>query len=294
MNAFSNQQRLFLSLILIGLTMLIEIAGGIISGSLALISDSVHMLIDFFSLLFSWIAAKLASRPPDTKRSYGYHRLEVLAPFVNSMLLFIISSFVMFEAIKRFFTHPTFIDWEVMFAVSSFGLIINIIVFFILHKGSKSDLNMRSAILHIIGDLLGFFATVVASIVIKFTGWLIIDPILSVLILTIILRSAYRIMKSSIHILLEGIPIHIDSNQISRQLKKNFAYIANVHHIHLWSLNEKQVLATLHIKIDPQKIKHSSNREILCSIKEFLSQSCGIVHSTIEIEDYHGDCKEKW
>lgn len=293
MNAPSNQQRLFLSLILIGFTVSIEIIGGIVSGSLALISDSVHMLIDFFSLLFSWLAATFASRPADTKRSYGYHRLEVLAPFVNSILLFIISSFVMFEAIKRFFTQPTFIDGEMMFAVSSFGLIINIIVFFILHKGSKSDLNMRSAILHIIGDLLGFFATVIASIVIKFTGWLIIDPILSVLIVGLILRSAYRIMKSSIHILLEGIPINIDSHEISRQLKKNFTYITNVHHVHLWSLNEKQILGTLHIKVDSQKIKHSSSREILYSIKEFLSQTCGIAHSTIEIEDYQDDCKKK-
>jgi cobalt-zinc-cadmium efflux system protein len=272
---------------------MIEITGGIISGSLALISDSVHMLIDFFSLLFSWLAARFASRPPDTKRSYGYHRLEVLAPFVNSMLLFIISFFVLFEAVKRFFTHTHFIDWEVMFTVSSFGLVINLIVFFILHKSGKSDLNTRSALLHIIGDLLGFFATVLASLIIKLTGWMLIDPILSSLILIIILRSAIRIMKASIHILLEGIPIHIDANEISQKLKQSFAYITNVHHIHLWSLNEKQVLATLHIKIDPKILKKVSGKEMLFEIKEFLNQSCGIAHSTIEIEDYHDDCQEK-
>lgn len=289
----TNQRRLFISLILIGLTVIIEILGGIISGSLALISDSVHMLIDFCSLLFSWLAAKFASRPPDAKRSYGYHRLEVLAPFVNSMLLFIISSFVLFEAIKRFFTQSSHIDWEIMLSVSSFGLVINLIVFFMLHEGSKLNLNMRSAILHVIGDLLGFFATMIAALVIKFTGFMLIDPILSAFIVLIILRSAYKVLKSSIHILLEGMPIHIDTEEITKQLKENFPFITNVHHVHLWSLNEKQVLGTLHIKIDPIKSKGLSMRSYIILIKKFLQHSFGIVHSTIEVEDYDGNCQKK-
>jgi cobalt-zinc-cadmium efflux system protein len=209
-----------------------------------------------------------------------------LVAFVNGCTLFVIAGWIVFEAIRRF-AAPQEVLGGTMLVVAIAGLLANIVAFLVLNGGNRENLNMRSAWLHVLGDLLGFVVAIIAAGVILLTGWSPIDPILSVLVAVLILKSAAQIVKSSAHILLEGTPANLDLNVLRADLKTALPAVAEVHHVHAWSLTEEQPLVTLHVRCtpgaDPQSIIPAVNRR--------LKDRFGITHSTIQVDP--GECQDE-
>ncbi|WP_455204709.1 cation diffusion facilitator family transporter, partial [Kaarinaea lacus] len=214
-----NEKRLSWAIGLTGIFMVVEVGGGIISGSLALLADAAHMLTDMSSLLLAWIAARIAKKPADKLRSYGYHRVQILAAFINGASFFVIVIWIGYEATQRLL-QPRDVMGGVMLIIAFTGLLVNVIVFYILHGGDQKDLNLRGALVHVIGDMLGSFAAIVSAGVIMLTGWTPIDPLLSILVAILILRSAWFVVRHSTHILLEGTPEDVDVRQIRETLSQ--------------------------------------------------------------------------
>ncbi|HFG0447958.1 TPA: CDF family zinc efflux transporter CzrB, partial [Staphylococcus aureus] len=216
----NNKKVLFISFLIIGLYMFIEIIGGLLANSLALLSDGIHMFSDTFSLGVALIAFIYAEKNATATKTFGYKRFEVLAALFNGVTLFVISILIVFEAIKRFFV-PSEVQSKEMLIISIIGLIVNIVVAFFMFKGGDTshNLNMRGAFLHVIGDLLGSVGAITAAILIWAFGWTIADPIASILVSVIILKSAWGITKSSINILMEGTPSDVDIDEVITTIK---------------------------------------------------------------------------
>lgn len=275
----SNERRVGIAAVLTGLFMLAEVAGGVVSGSLALIADAGHMLTDFASLGLAWYGFRLAKRPADWKRTYGYDRFAILVAFANGLALFAIAAWIVVEAWHRI-NDPVDVLGGMMMWVATAGLVVNLLAFWILRDGDRHNLNMRAATLHVIGDLLGSVAAIAAAIIILTTGWTPIDPILSVVVALIIVRSAFSVVSESAHILLEGTPPGIDTREIKRDLEAAFPEIADVHHIHAWSINQERTMMTLHARAT-----ESGAPEIIARrIKDRLRETFGIAHATVEVE----------
>lgn len=259
--------------------MMVEVVGGVLSGSLALLADAGHMLTDTAALALAWMALAVSRKPPDTQRSYGYHRMQVLVAFVNGLALFVIVGWIAFEAFDRFFD-PVPILGTPMLLVACAGLVVNIAAFVILHGAQHDNINIRGAALHVLGDLLGSVAAIAAAICILLTGWTPIDPMLSLLVGALILRSAWKVVAQSGHILLEGSPEHLPVETVKARLIELVPAVENIHHVHLWSLSPRKVLLTLHARISPEA---DAARAVL-KLKRGLEQEFGITHSTIEVE----------
>lgn len=275
----ANESSVGFAALLTGLFMIAEIAGGLISGSLALLADAGHMLVDFASLALAWFGFRLARRPADWQKTYGYDRFSVLIAFTNGLALFAIAGWIVFEAYDRF-SEPREILGNVMLAVAAAGLFVNIAAFWVLHRADQSNLNIRVASLHVLGDLLGSVAAIAAAIIILLTGWTPIDPILSVLVALIILRSAWRVIGESAHILLEGVPPSIDIEAIKADLPRAVGGVTSVHHVHAWLITQERPMITLHAVVD-SPLEHSA---IVAALKVRLARQFGIAHATIEIE----------
>lgn len=259
--------------------MLAEVAGGLISGSLALIADAGHMLTDAAALLLSWIAVRQARRPATSERSYGHHRFQVLAAFVNGLSLLAVSVWIAIEAVRRFF-EPVEILGGTMMAVAVGGLLVNVAAFLILNGGARENLNIRGAVLHVMGDLLGSVAAIVAAGVIMATGWTPIDPLLSVFVVVLILRSAAMLVTRSWHVLMEGTPEGFDLERLRSELAESVDGVRDVHHVHLWSLTPELPLLTLHATIDVG----ADHDRVLGALKRVLAERFAIQHATIQIE----------
>ncbi len=274
-----HERRTFWAALLTGTFMLAEIVGGAISGSLALIADAAHMLTDAVSLTFAWIAFRLAGRPADAARTFGYHRFQILVAFTNGISLFFIIGWILYEAVRRFL-EPIEILGGTMLVVALLGLAVNIGAFLLLHGADRDNLNIRGALLHVLGDLLGSVAALTAAAVILWTGWTPIDPLLSVLVALILLRSAWRLVKESGHILMEGTPAHLDIAEIAGDLTAEVPEIRDIHHVHAWSLTQEKPLITLHARVrDPAR-----SEETKAQIRQRLQERFGIEHATVEIE----------
>lgn len=265
--------------------MLAEVAGGIVSGSLALIADAGHMLTDFASLALAWYGFRLARRPADWRRTYGYDRFTVLAAFVNGATLFLIAGWIVVEAVQRLIS-PGEVLGGIMLAVAIAGLLVNILAFWLLQGGDQQNLNVRAASLHVMGDLLGSIAAIVAAVVIMTTAWMPIDPLLSVLVAVIILRSAWRVVSESGHILLEGSPAGVDTREIASALTGAFPEVVDVHHVHAWSISDRRHMVTLHVRV--QGI--DSPEQLVARLKQHLRTRFDIAHATIEVE--FGGCAD--
>lgn len=281
----NNETRLAIAAALTGLFMLAEVAGGVISGSLALIADAGHMLTDFASLTLAWFAFHLTRRPADWKRTYGFDRLQVLVAFVNGLALFVIAGWIVWEAAERLMA-PGAVMGGLMLGVAAAGLAVNLVAFYILHGADTDNLNIRGAALHVMGDILASLAAMTAGGIILATGWTPIDPILSVLVALIILRSAWRIVRESGHILLEGAPAGIEADSIAPDLIANLKEVRDVHHVHVWSITQERRMVTLHAAIDEGADAGTLTRRI----KERLKERFGLAHATVEIE--HGRCAD--
>jgi cobalt-zinc-cadmium efflux system protein len=274
-----NERRVFATLLLTGAFMLVEAVGGARSGSLALIADAGHMLTDTAALALSWLAFRAARRPPDAARSYGYHRFEILAALVNGVALVLISLWIGIEAVRRLLA-PTLVEGDLMLAVAAAGLVVNLLAFWILHGAERGNLNIRGATLHVLADALASVAAIAAAIVIIATGWMPIDPILSVLITGLILRSAVALVLQSGHVLMEGAPRDIDIAALRRSLPAAVAGVRSVHHLHVWSLTPQQTLLTMHVEID----ETAAHDDVLHRVQGFLAERFGIHHATIQVE----------
>ena len=279
-NQKSNIKRVQIALALTGTFMLVEVAGGILSGSLALLADAGHMLTDTMALALSAIAFRVSSRPADEKRSYGYQRFQILAAFVNGLSLLVIVGWILFEAVQRILS-PSMVMGQTMLIVAAAGLVINIIVFFVLHGGDQENLNMRGAALHVLGDLLGSVAAITAALVILYTGWMPIDPILSIGVALLIFRSAWHLVKRSGHILLEGAPEWLNVDEMQSKIIASNPDVKEIHHVHVWGLTPQHPMLTMHVAF---KEIQADTTATIKSIKELLKKEYGINHSTIEVE----------
>ncbi|WP_339712683.1 cation diffusion facilitator family transporter [uncultured Sneathiella sp.] len=278
-----SERRIFWVMCLTGGYMLLQAIGGMFSGSLALLADSGHMLSDTAALALAWFAFRLAFKPADSKRSFGYHRFQILAAFTNGLTLFFIAGWIIFEAIERLI-NPGDVIGGMMLAIAIGGLIVNIVGFYLLHRGDRDNVNMQGALLHVMGDLLGSIAAIVAAAIIIFTGWMAADPILSILVAVIILKSAYGLVRRSGHILLEGTPDHLDMTLIRDKLTAYLPEIVDVHHMHAWSLTAEKPIVTMHVQVEPSADLETTLR----AINAFLLSEFEIDHATLQLE--HSNC----
>jgi cobalt-zinc-cadmium efflux system protein len=265
--------------------MVVEAAGGWLANSLALIADAGHMLTDSAALALALLAARLARRRSDARRSYGYARVPVLAAFVNGVALLAVVVWIAYEAARRL-TDPDPIDAPLMMVVAALGLVANIVSFRILQGGSREDLNLRGAALHVMGDLLGSVGALAAAGVILATGWTPIDPILSVLVSLLVLRSAWSILSEATHVLLEGTPDLLSAAALGDALVGPVAGIEGVHHVHAWMLTPGKPIVTLHARLAAGT---DSDRAIR-AVEAVLRERFGVTHTTIQVE--FGDCAE--
>lgn len=279
-NYKANKKALTISFILIATYMIAEFIGGFLTNSLALISDAGHMLSDAAALGLSLSALIFGSRPATPTKTYGYKRFEILAALLNGLVLVILAIFIFIEAIERISAPPSVIG-QGMIIISTIGLIVNIIVAWLLHsQGSKKEnLNVRSAFLHVIGDLLGSVGAIIAALLIIFFGWNIADPIASMIVSVLIVYSGWHILKDSVNILMEGKPVYIDSDKITERLY-SIDGIVDIHDLHIWMITSDFASMTIHLKV-----KGDADRdEILEKAKKILSDEFGIDHVTIQIE----------
>jgi len=273
-------RRILFAMILTASFMIVEVIGGVLSGSLALLADAGHMLTDSMALCLAWAAFMVSERPADQRRSFGYHRLQILAAFVNGLTLLFIVGWILLEAVRRML-NPVPIAGNTMLVVAALGLIVNLVSFWILHGGDQENLNLRGAALHVLGDLLGSLVAIVAAVVIIFTGWTPIDPILSVIVAALILRSAWELVKRSAHILLEGSPDWLDVDQLQADLISSIDGLEGLHHLHVWSLTPQRLLLTMHAEIADGD---GHQERVLLEIKAALRDRYRINHSTIQVD----------
>ncbi|MGA9342232.1 MAG: cation diffusion facilitator family transporter [Rhodanobacteraceae bacterium] len=281
-----RSRRLSIAVTLTLIILVFEAAGGWLSGSLALVADAGHMLIDAMALLFAWLAAVYARRPADARRTFGYARLEVLAGYSNSLIQFVLVGWIVIEALSRL-RQPAPVDSALMFGVALAGLVLNGVVLRVLGGHDHDDVNTASARLHVIGDLLGSLGAVLAAIVIHYFGWLWSDAAISILVSLLILNSAWRLAGRSGHILLEGVPDDLDAASLGHAIEAENAGVCNVHHVHVWQLAGGNRMATLHAQL----FRGTDPDSAIVGIQQFLRERFRIAHATVQIERY--SCEEK-
>jgi len=278
-----NKKGLTIALIITTGIMFLEFFGGLFTNSLALLSDSGHMLSDASSLGLSLFAIWFAARPPSPNKTYGFYRFEILAALFNGVTLFIIAGFIMWEAYGRFFQPPSVASGSMM-AIASVGLLANMLsAWALLRKGDvKGNVNMRSAYLHVIGDALGSVGAIVAGLVMYVFGWYIADPIISVLVALLILRGAWGVIQHTVHILMEGTPITIDQEEVMEALQ-NIDGVLDVHDLHIWTITSGLDSLSCHLLIEDDR----DSQDILQQAIHRIEEKFKITHTTIQVEKSH-------
>ena len=274
-----NERKVLIAFFLVFAFMIVEAVGGFMSGSLALLADAGHMLTDAAALALAYGAFRIGRRAADARRTFGYARFEVIAGFVNAVTLFAIVVWIVYEAYARF-RQPVEILAGPMLAVAVVGLLVNVFVLWFLTRGDSDHVNVKGAALHVMGDLLGSVGAIVAALVIRFTGWAPIDPILSVLVSVLILRSAWKLLARSLHILLEGAPDDVSPAEIERYLMREVAGVAAVRHVHVWQITSGSALATLHVR----PARDAEPRAVARAVEAALAGRFGIGHATVAID----------
>ncbi|MBN8582668.1 MAG: cation transporter [Anaerolineae bacterium] len=273
-------KRLTLSLILTAAFVIVEVIAGIFGNSLALLTDAAHNFTDVIALGLSWYALNIALKPAHAGKTFGYHRVGILVALINSTTLILIAFGIFFEAYKRFITPPE-VDSTILIGVGAVAFIINLVTALMVKEGSEHDLNLRSAFLHLMGDVVSTLGAVIAGIIIAFTQWNWLDPFVSVLIGAFILYNAWGILKQTIHILLESTPENIDMNNMVGDLKKVNG-VLDVHDLHVWSISENLRVLSAHVVID--NISVGEGVTIQHNINELLAHNYNIQHATLQLE----------
>ncbi|MFI4902231.1 MAG: cation diffusion facilitator family transporter [Burkholderiales bacterium] len=253
----------------------VEAVGGVFAHSLALLSDAGHMITDAAALAAAIFAQKLAQRPPSPRASYGYARAEVLAAFINALVMLLIVAGIVFEAVQRL-AHPVPVAGGLLLAIAVVGLGVNIAAAWTLTR-AQSSLNLRAALLHVIGDLLGSVVAIAAGVVIATTGWMPIDPILSIAISLLILRSTWRLLRQTSAVLMEGVPAHLDYGEIGRELSR-LPGVSNVHDLHVWHMGSEDVALSAHVAIGESR----DWPRTLGTAQRMLRERFGITHVTLQ------------
>lgn len=309
------QKKFIYSLVFTSLILVAEVIGGLISGSLALLSDAAHVFMDIFALALSYIAIRIALRPPDDQHSFGWHRLEVVAALINGASLFVIALGIWIEAVKRFKT-PVEVQSTEMLIIAVIGLVVNLVVAIVLgghehehhdhdheksehphdehspQSGGKRNLNVQSAFLHVVGDAISSVGVILAALLIRYTGREWIDPLISILIGVIILAGSFRVLRSALHILLEGVPEGMSIKQINERMS-SVEDVKGVHDLHVWNLGSEQISLSAHVVlIDADEAQQQKAMERL---KKLLEDEFHILHTTIQFEKVpclngHGGC----
>ncbi|RZB33552.1 MAG: cobalt-zinc-cadmium efflux system protein [Desulfobacteraceae bacterium Eth-SRB2] len=276
----SNQRNLVIALLITAIVMIAEIIGGLLANSLALLSDAGHMLTDILALGLSLVAMRFAQKPPTPSKTFGFHRLEILAAFFNGMLLFFISFYIFYEAYHRLL-HPEEIKGLFMLVVACIGLLANGMGIILLRKSAHTSLNVKSVFFHIVGDTISSGGVIVGGLLILYTGWYLIDPLIGIFIGILILKGAYALIMESIDIFLEATPKDINVEEMLDELRK-IKGVKDVHHLHLWTITSGINAMSAHVLIDDLLI--SSSAYILKEIKSLLHNNYRIGHSTIQFE----------
>ena len=266
--------------------MVVEVVGGILSGSLALLADAAHMMTDAFALALAASAHWMSARPANEQLHFGYRRMQVLAAFVNGIALVALMGWIIYEAVRRSIT-PVEVAWAPMLAIAALGLFANGVAFRLLHRAGDHNINIKGAMLHVASDLLGSVAAVIAAIVIWLWGWMRIDPILSIFVALLIGRSALKLLKETTHILLEGAPAHIDARRLESELANLSPIIEDVHNVKISQLTPDQLRLTLHARLRAG----ADSGEALQVLKRALAEKYGVRESTIQIET-GGSCPD--
>lgn len=256
----------------------VEAVGGLWTGSLALIADAAHMGVDLVAMGMTLMAARMSRRPPDSKRTFGYQRVEVLAALANGMWLLVATGVILREAFSRW-SAPQPVMGPQMLAIASVGLLCNLISGSILYSASRSNINLRGAFLHVAADLMGSMGAIIAGVLIIKTGWLRADPAASMFICAGIVVTSYWLVRDSVHILLEGAPAHLDIEEIRAALG-SLPGVSEVHDLHLWSLTKGSESLSGHLVVTPGK----DSAEVLKSGQELLNSRFGLSHVTLQIE----------
>jgi cobalt-zinc-cadmium efflux system protein len=271
--------------------MIIEVIGGWVANSLALISEAMHLFTDIGALLLGIIVAKMARWPTTPTMSYGYHRAEILGALVSAASLWALSAVLIYESIHRFF-QPEVVDGPVVFFIASIGLVANILMMKILHPTQHHSLNMRAAYLHVLGDLLGSVGVIISGIILWTTHWNLIDPLVTIIFTLTILRSSGKVIKESIGILMESTPVGVDPSAVQQALEQ-IPGVQEVHDLHIWSASHHKIVLSVHLIADPQS-------DVLAGAHRQLEAQFGIRHMTIQVEDpksfeprYCYDCENK-
>ncbi len=271
--------------------MVIEIIGGIIANSLALISDALHLFTDVGALTLSLVVLKIAHRPSTPKMSYGYHRAEVLGALASAFSLWVLCGVLIYEAIKRLISPPE-VEGPIVFIIATIGLVANLVMMRALHSSQAESLNVRAAYLHVIGDLLGSVGVILSGAILWATGWNPIDPIISILFSLGIVYGSGKIIRQSVAILMESTPEGIDPIAIKKDLR-SIDGVTEVHDLHIWAVSTKKTALSAHLVAE-------NTKTALKEAHHIVEKKHGISHMTIQVEDpkhfeprYCYDCDSK-
>ncbi len=278
--AESGPWRLLIALVIVVTIMVAEIIGGLVSNSLALLGDAGHMLVDALALAISFVAIRIAQRPATTSRTFGYHRVEVMAALTNGVILLLIAAYIMFEAYQRF-RDPPEVETTLMLVVAGVGLTANLTAMALLRRVRHSSINVRAAFWHVLGDTIASVGVIAGGIIIAVTGWGIVDPIIAAVISCIILGGAFRLVKESTDILLEAAPGHLEVAEVN-QVILAVPGVRDVHDMHVWTITSGIHALSAHLLIEDQTVAHSA--EIARAVEQSLFGRFSISHTTLQLE----------
>jgi cobalt-zinc-cadmium efflux system protein len=276
-----EQKKLIISLTITLVAMFVELVGGYVTNSMALLSDAAHMFTHAFALIIGLAAIVIARKPPCQHQTFGLYRAEVLAAFINGLFLLVFVGIIMYEAILRLL-HPIEILGFEMLLIAFIGLIVNISSILILRGAQKYDLNIRGVFYHMFADAISSVGIVIAALIIMYTNWIVIDPIVSIGISVIIVFWAWGVLKDSTRILLETAPKGLNIDVISDDLKKNFSEIRELHNIHLWSITPDMLVFSAHMQFDQSKVQ-GKQEDIISKINDYLLKRYNIIECTIQL-----------
>lgn len=274
-----NERPLWIALVLTTTFLVAEIIGGILTNSLALISDAAHMFTDSAALAVSLAAIRIGKRPADSQRTFGYYRFEILAAAFNAILLFLVALYILYEAYQRL-DNPPEIQSGTMLVVAAFGLVINLISMRLLSGGKDASLNVKGAYLEVWSDMLGSVGVIIGALVIRYTGWSWIDSAIAVGIGLWVLPRTWTLLKASMNVLLEGVPEGLGLDEVREALSR-IPGVASVHDLHVWSITSGKSSLTAHIV---QNEEVADSQALLLTIRELVASKYDIHHSTIQIE----------
>ena len=272
--------RLVIALGVVLTILILEVIGGILSGSLALLGDAGHMLVDALALGLSFFALTIATRPANARKTFGYYRVEIMAALANGTLLILVAIYIFYEAYRRFLNPPA-VDVPIMLIVAAAGLIANISGIVLLHGFRGGNLNIRAAFWHILGDTLSSVGVIIAGLVILFTGWQTADALIAVVIGCIIMWGAVRLVREAVDILLEAVPSHIDPEKVIKAMEK-VEGVEEVHDLHIWTITSGLHALSAHLRIQDQTVSKSA--DILRVEIAMLEKEFDIHHTTLQLE----------